>query len=95
MILKNPANTARIKILLEMFPDAKFIHISRHPYHVYLSMMRFLTSIKPLICLQKPPNVEQVKKFMIEVYKQMYHKYFREKKLIPKESLVEILNIIF
>ena len=33
LVLKNPANTARIKLLFEMFPEAKFIHIYRNPYH--------------------------------------------------------------
>ena len=37
MILKNPVNTAKIKLLLDMFPDAKFIHLYRNPYEVYLS----------------------------------------------------------
>ncbi|TFG37549.1 MAG: sulfotransferase, partial [Candidatus Aminicenantes bacterium] len=27
LLLKNPANTARIRVLLELFPDAKFIHV--------------------------------------------------------------------
>ena len=37
LLLKNPTNTARIKILLELFPDAKFIHIYRNPYDVFQS----------------------------------------------------------
>ncbi|HID25565.1 MAG TPA: hypothetical protein EYP23_03780 [Thermoplasmata archaeon] len=27
LVLKNPANTGRVKLLFEMFPKAKFIHI--------------------------------------------------------------------
>jgi len=34
LILKNPANTARIPNLLELLPDAKFIHFYRNPYKV-------------------------------------------------------------
>ena len=30
LLLKNPANTGRIPTLLEMFPDAKFIHVYRN-----------------------------------------------------------------
>jgi len=36
LIVKNPANSARIKILLELFPHARFIHIYRNPYIVFL-----------------------------------------------------------
>jgi hypothetical protein len=28
LVLKNPANTARVTLLLEMFPNARFVHIS-------------------------------------------------------------------
>ncbi|HRI20553.1 MAG TPA: sulfotransferase, partial [Panacibacter sp.] len=38
LVLKSPPNTERIKYLLKMFPDAKFIYISRNPYHVFYSM---------------------------------------------------------
>ncbi len=90
LVLKNPANTGRIKLLLEMFPNAKFIHIHRNPYYVYLSTMRLLMTLIPFQCLQKPQTVVEVEKQMIRVYKQMYIKYFNEKKLIPKGNLIEI-----
>ena len=32
LILKSPPHTARIKLLLELFPDARFVHIHRHPF---------------------------------------------------------------
>jgi hypothetical protein len=53
-------------------------------------MMRFLRSIIPLFCLQKPPKVEEAEKLMMEVYKQVYKKYFREKHAIPDGNLIEI-----
>jgi len=37
IVLKNPPHTSRIKILLEMFPDARFVHILRDPYVVFAS----------------------------------------------------------
>ena len=37
LLLKNPNNTSRIKQLLELFPNAKFIYIHRNPFQVYLS----------------------------------------------------------
>ncbi|HEY54214.1 MAG TPA: sulfotransferase, partial [Caldilineae bacterium] len=36
-VLKSPPHTARIRLLLEMFPDARFVHISRHPHQVFRS----------------------------------------------------------
>jgi len=37
LLLKSPTHTARIKIIKEIFPNAKFIHISRNPYEVFFS----------------------------------------------------------
>ncbi|MHA1758336.1 MAG: sulfotransferase, partial [Promethearchaeota archaeon] len=48
LILKNPVNTARVKLLLDMFLEAKFIHIYRNPYVVFASTLNFYErAIKP------------------------------------------------
>lgn len=90
LVLKNPANTARVQLLLEMFPEAKFIHIYRNPYHVYRSMMKLLQSIVPYMCVQKPPKTAEIERQVFRVYKQMYMKYLKERTNIPKDNLIEI-----
>lgn len=90
LVLKNPSNTARIKILLEMFPRAKFIYIYRNPYHVYLSMKRNIEKEMVLYTLQNPPKWEKFEKEMVDLYKRMFKKYFKGKKLILKENIVEV-----
>lgn len=90
LVLKNPANTGRIKILLEMFPSAKFIHIYRNPYHVFLSMKRDIETEMSLYCVQKPREWDFIEKAMVELYNKMHEKYFREKKLIPAGNLTEV-----
>lgn len=37
ILLKNPANSARVNLLLKLFPGARFIHIYRDPYQVFRS----------------------------------------------------------
>ena len=37
LILKSPGHTCRVKLLLELFPDAKFVHIRRNPFRVFQS----------------------------------------------------------
>lgn len=39
LLLKNPANTARVAALRNEFPGAKFIHLHRHPEEVYASTL--------------------------------------------------------
>ena len=37
LVLKSPPHTARLPVLLELFPDAKFVHIKRNPYTLFAS----------------------------------------------------------
>ena len=48
ILLKSLVNTAKIKHLLDLFPDAQFIHIYRNPYNVYKSTWKLYKSILPL-----------------------------------------------
>ena len=52
---KNPCHLGRIPLLLEMFPDAKFIFIHRHPYKVIESLYHFILSVFPGVQLQDVP----------------------------------------
>ena len=90
LLLKNPPNTGRIKLLLEMFPNAKFIHIYRNPYDVYMSMSRNIEKEMTLYTLQKPGEKEDIIRRMIETYQKMFKKYFKERTLIPDGNLVEV-----
>ena len=35
LVLKSPVHTARVELLLKLFPDAQFIYIHRDPETVY------------------------------------------------------------
>ncbi|MCC8143153.1 MAG: sulfotransferase [Tannerellaceae bacterium] len=86
---KNPPHTGRIKTLLEMFPNAKFIYLKRNPYTVFESTKSFFgNTIKPLR-LQNIPD-EQMEKNILEVYRRLYYKFEEEKHLIPAGNLVEL-----
>jgi hypothetical protein len=55
LVLKSPPHTARIPVILEMFPDARFVHIVRDPYVVFPSTVNLWTSLTRRQCVQKPP----------------------------------------
>ena len=44
---KNPCNIFRIRTLISLFPDARFIFIYRNPYTVVESVYRFVNAILP------------------------------------------------
>mgnify|MGYP003593565215 CR=1 FL=1 len=94
LLLKSPANTGRIKQILELYPDAKFIHIHRNPYEVFSSTNHLFSKMLPMLSFQKIKK-EKVEADVYECYSALYQKYFEEKILIPKENLVEIDYKIF
>lgn len=88
LIIKSAATTCRIKELLEIFPDAHFVHIYRDPSSVYLSTERLYEKILPLFGFHKVAD-QEVQNFIISSYREYHQKWFSEKSLIPKERLIE------
>ncbi len=89
VIIKNPVNTGKVKLLLEMYPDAKFIHIYRNPVIIFLSTYKFFTSLIPTTALEKYDN-DFIKNKIIQNYKNLMQDYLDAKDLIPPENLYEI-----
>ncbi len=56
LIIKSPPHTARIRTLLKLFPDARFVHISRNPYEIYPSTIRTWKILNSQFGLQHPAN---------------------------------------
>lgn len=89
LILKSPFHTARIPMLLEMFPDARFVLIHRHPYDVYVSGIHTMRKALPVTALQRWNFDEQCRRTE-EVYRIMLDAYFEHRHLIPQGRLVEV-----
>jgi hypothetical protein len=54
LVLKSPTHTCRIPTLLELFPDARFVHIVRDPYAVFSSTMNLWKALYVAHGLQRP-----------------------------------------
>ena len=89
LIIKNPVNTARIKHILKLFPNAKFLHIYRNPLTVFLSTQRFFHSLFPTLVLQETSK-EFIDGLIFDVYMRLMDDYHMQKTLIPKENLFEL-----
>lgn len=86
---KNPPHTGRIRTLLEMFPNAKFLYLKRNPYTVFESTMNFFTNtMRPL--KYQTFSDEDLEKNCVEVYRRLFYKYEQEKHLIPEGNLMEL-----
>lgn len=89
IVLKSPPHTYRIPILLEMFPDAKFIFIHRDPYTVYKSSIHLRKTLFAENGLGKP-YLEDMEEQMMELYTKLFETYESTKHLIPDGHLHEV-----
>lgn len=86
---KNPPHTGRVKELVKMFPNAKFIYLVRNPYTVFESTRSFfINTIQPLK-LQDIDNAE-LEQNILSIYAKLYHKYEADKHCIPAGNLIEV-----
>ncbi|MFC2107802.1 sulfotransferase, partial [Bacteroidota bacterium] len=89
LISKNPPNTARVKILLESFPNAKFIFIYRDPVKVIQSTSNFFDKMMPVLWFHELHKNER-DEVIFDLYKRTIDQYFLDKELIPENQLYEV-----
>jgi hypothetical protein len=71
LLLKSPTHTGRIRVLLELFPEAKFVHIVRDPFAVIPSTFRLWQSLQLVQGLQRP-KFQHLVDYVFEAFDQMY-----------------------
>jgi omega-hydroxy-beta-dihydromenaquinone-9 sulfotransferase len=89
-VLKSPGHTCRIKMLLDVFPDAKFVHIHRNPYAVFQSTQHTLRKVLPWWAMQRSTILEDLDERTIRQFKQVYEVFFEEKELIPQDRFHDV-----
>lgn len=89
LLLKSPPHTARIRFLLELFPGARFIHIHRHPYAVFVSTRHLWRVGTPAWQLQRP-GIKDLDSRIISTYNAMYDAYFEDRGRIPPGQLCDV-----
>lgn len=89
LLLKNPANTARIALLREMFPDAKFIHIHRDPYRVFVSSVHLYLQAQQAWGLHRTDR-ERVVEHVLDSYPKLMNAYFAQCGALGEGELAEV-----
>lgn len=89
MVLKNPVNTGRIKTLLELYPDARFVFMHRNPATTYLSSVKFFSNLFPELNLHNFTRAE-IREMVIDNYVQLLNDYLKDRALIPVRNRIEV-----
>jgi hypothetical protein len=92
VVVKSCTHTARMRLILEMFPNAKFVHIHRHPYEVFASTMhmRSHTDWENFFHL---PDVEPelVRKTQtLALGQRIFERVLEDRHLVAPENFIEI-----
>ncbi|WP_052573134.1 sulfotransferase [Haloferula sp. BvORR071] len=89
LLLKSPTHTARVKLLLEMFPDAKFVHIHRRPEEVLQSFRHYYDTAMWHTYLQRPDR-SRIDDEIFQRYRSLMETLVRDRPSIPEGNFHEV-----
>jgi omega-hydroxy-beta-dihydromenaquinone-9 sulfotransferase len=89
IILKNPFHSLRIKTIRRLFPNAKFIHIYRHPFNVIPSSIN-MWNIVGQQNVMKPGFIKATVEDTVEVFDRVLNYINLNSKELPDQSYCEI-----
>jgi hypothetical protein len=89
IVLKTPQHTARVRTLLEMFPNARFVHIVRDPYVIFPSTIKLWKRMYRYHGLQMP-RYEGLEEHVLATFNRMYAAFEEDRRLVPDGQLCEV-----
>jgi hypothetical protein len=89
LLIKNPVYSARIAMLREIWPEAKFIHVYRNPYRVFASTRTFYARLLQEFALQRFERAG-IDELILEVYPRMMGRLLEDAAALPEAAYAEI-----
>jgi hypothetical protein len=89
IVLKSPPHTARIRVLLEMFPQAKFVHIVRDPHVIFPSTVNLWKRLYRDQGLQLP-RYAGLEEHVYQTFQRMYDVFERDRHLLDPARFCEV-----
>ncbi len=91
LVMKSPANAARLKLLTELFPQARFIYIARNPLAVFPSTVKLWRALYSTQGLHNPPYLDSwLDDYVLDMFARLTEDFEADKHLIPEDRLVEL-----
>jgi hypothetical protein len=89
LLLKSPTHTGRIKVLLELFPKARFVHIVRDPIAVVPSTLRLWQALAAVQGLQLPKH-EHLVSYVFDCFERMYRGFFANQEMLDHKQICTV-----
>ncbi len=91
LLIRNPANSARIPLLRAIWPEARFIHIHRQPADVCASSVRMFATLMRELSLGPVASAEAQAAALVQVvYPRLMATVRRDGALLPADRFVEL-----
>ena len=96
LLLKSPTHTARLRVLCDMFPQARFIHVVRNPAELFASTVRLWTVLYDIYGFHKPhrgappgggPSIEE---YVLQTLPLLYRGFDEAKAAISPQRWHEV-----
>lgn len=90
---KSPPHTARLGLLLEAFPDARFIHIVRDPFDVFPSTVNLWSRLCETQSCESDarlPSRAEVERYVMDMFDVLYRDFFALADDLPEERIVHV-----
>jgi hypothetical protein len=91
IVLKSPTHTARVRTILEVFPDARFIHIVRDPLVLFPSTVRLWKSLSEVQGFQIPrEDAGWIEDHVLNTFVRMYECFEQDRELVSPDRLIDV-----
>ena len=92
VVVKSCTHTARVRMLLEMYPNARFIYIHRNPYEVFSSTlhMRSHTDWENFFHLPFENWEQERERVTLTLGQRIFERFIADRHLIPEENYYEL-----
>jgi hypothetical protein len=90
LLLKSPSHTARVRYLRELFPGAKFVHISRSPEAVFRSNLVLVRELQRAFALQSPLPEDEQEEIITREYLATEMHYLADRARTPVVDFAEV-----
>ena len=90
LALKSPPHTARVAAILERFPNAKVVHISRDPLTLFPSTVNLWVKLAKVHGLQFPKGGVKLEEKVLRDFEEMYDSFFDAVPSIKEGNYCEV-----
>jgi len=92
LVLKSPCHTGRVRLLLKLFPKARFIFIHRNPYEVFLSGAHLASTTYGWQFLQQPSDSD-LQEYILRQGEILHSEYFSSRGFLGPNVSTFILEL--